>query len=199
LPKDTLIAPDLKKQWLPTRRAFQGLLAWLDAGVDSRGATYLEMRRRLAAYFARKRCLEPDRLAGETLNRVARSLEKQLGTTGIQPAYYCYSVATAMLHEDLRRAEEPHVQPSAEDCLECLDRCLRELSPRDRSLVLEYYRGGERVKLRTRAALAEQLDTTPDALSGRACRIRNRLESCVKACRVRSDCDMFLLASSRPE
>jgi len=59
-----------KKDWVLTPDAFDQLLQWLDQGTSSSGESYLEMRRRLVAYFNRKHCPAPDELADETLNRV---------------------------------------------------------------------------------------------------------------------------------
>jgi DNA-directed RNA polymerase specialized sigma24 family protein len=178
------------------------------------------MRRRLVWYFARKRCLKPDELADDTLNRIARRLEEDAPVTDVQPSHYCYIVAKFVLLDHLRRPEERQGQSVGDDRdahdltvsvhtgsdsktheghLECLDRCLRQLAPADRELVLEYYRGEERTKTRNRQALAERLAVTANALSIRACRIRNRLEGCVNGCRTRSKRDMFLHTSSRQD
>src|SRR5271156_5139725 len=83
--------------------AFRQFLHWLDEGADSRGEKYLEMRRRLVAYFDRKNCVAPDDLADETLNRVARRLEEEAGAiTGTAPAQYCYITAKFVFLEYLR-------------------------------------------------------------------------------------------------
>ena len=87
----------MKKGWVPTRSALEHVLTWLDEGVDSGGEKYLEMRRRLVSYFDRKRCLSPDELADETLNRVARRLEEE-GAITDAPARYCYIVAKYVLN-----------------------------------------------------------------------------------------------------
>jgi len=68
---------ELKRNWTLNQNAFRQFLTWLDAGVDSRGKSYLEMRRRLVLYFNRKNCKTPDDMADETLNRVARKLEEK--------------------------------------------------------------------------------------------------------------------------
>ena len=67
----------MKKDWAPTQGSFQDFLHWLDQGVDSGGGQYLEMHRRLAAYFDRKNCLTADELADETLARVAQKLQEK--------------------------------------------------------------------------------------------------------------------------
>src|SRR5437773_7282134 len=67
----------VRKDWQLTQPVFRRLLRWLDQGPGSEGQQYLEMRRRLVAYFDRKNCSGPDDLADETLNRVARRLEEE--------------------------------------------------------------------------------------------------------------------------
>ncbi len=164
------------------------------------------MRRRLVSYFGRKRCLSPDDLADETLNRVARRLEEQQVITDAPPARYCYIVAKFVFLEYLRGTEHNQASldgvkgpsraasdlaassgPDAGDedrerLLDCLDRCLRQLKADDRELILEYYPGDQRAKIEHRRELAARLDVTANALSIRACRIRRRLEACVSAC-----------------
>jgi hypothetical protein len=203
------IAPPLKRDWIPTPQAFERLLAWLDEGGDSGGEAYLQMRRRLVLYFQRKRCLTPDDLADETLNRVTRRLEEEGRITDATPARYCYIVAKFVLLEHLRDPEvrrirdgdvrEPAHDPVAapggpahdERLLECLDRCLNALDRADRTLILEYYRPEQRARIEGRRHLAASLKLTANALAIRACRLRDKLERCVRACRADRDKDRF--------
>jgi DNA-directed RNA polymerase specialized sigma24 family protein len=191
--------PESKKNWVPTRDAFSQFLNWLDEGVDSGGERYVEMRRRLAAYFDRRNCRSPDDLADETLNRVARRLEEEGTIADTLPARYCYIVAKFVFLESLRRekeerkkaAESPGVstprddgdmdEPDREKLRESLERCLERLPAPDRGLILEYYRGERRAKIERRRDLAARLGVTINALSIRACRIRDKLESCVRS------------------
>ena len=69
-----------------------------------------------------------------------------------------------------------------EQHLSCLDRCLDALSGNDRELILEYYGGGTERNAERRRRLAAGLGLTPNALMIRACRIRDRLEACVRSC-----------------
>jgi DNA-directed RNA polymerase specialized sigma24 family protein len=197
----------LKQSWAPTSSAFRHFLIWLDQGVDSGGEKYLEMRRRLVAYFDRKHCLSPDELADETLNRVVRRLEEEGAITDAPPRY-CYIVAKFVFLEYLRRPEHHQTSLSAlkspqlaksdlavpfgqgdetaarEKRLACLDQCLSQLQAPDRELILEYYRGELRLKIEHRRKLASRFGVTANALGIRACRIRLKLEACVKACSV---------------
>ena len=198
----------VREERVLTELAFNRLLEWLDDRVDSQGETYLEIRRRLVAYFDRRDRRFPDELADETLNRVARILEKG-GTIAVSPpARYCYVVAKYVLLEDVRR-ERAHVhldEQRAADVLphgprtpmfdeesaireqrfECLDRCLQQLKPEQRELVVEYYRDTRREKIERRREMARRLGISMNALAIRACRIRRELESCVEACRKES-------------
>jgi DNA-directed RNA polymerase specialized sigma24 family protein len=195
-----------KKDWRLNPGAFRQFLNWLDEGVDSGGERYLEMRGRLARYFDRRNCRSPDDLADETLNRVARKLEERGEIVGASPARYCFIVAKFVFLEFARRIEHhqtslddeqgagrvmPDVaRPSRTDAadvareklLDCLERCLGKLPPADRELILEYYRGEQRAKIEHRSRLAASSGLTMNALSIRACRIRNKLETCVDAC-----------------
>jgi hypothetical protein len=189
------------------------LLAWLDESGDADGQAYLQMRRRLVTYFQRKRCLTADDLADETLNRVARRLDEQGRITDASPARYCYIVAKYVLLEhlrdpDLRLVRNPNVgerahagsagdSPAHERSLECLDRCLSALPCDDRALILEYYRDERGARIERRRHLAANLRLSANALTIRACRIRDKLERCVRACRATRDDERFRRFGSR--
>lgn len=187
-----------------TPGAFHKLLNWLDEGANSEGQKYLQMRRRLVAYFDRKNCLTPDELADETLNRVARRLEEEGAIETETPAKYCYIVARFVFMEYLRKSHKEHAaldeikqrerdknaaasevqnqKVIKEKTLICLDQCTEKLESASRELILRYYFGKERAKIESRRTLAEELGITMNALSIRACRIRDKLEACVRQC-----------------
>ena len=192
------------RNWSPTPEVFQQFLSWLDEGQDSGGRRYLEMRRRLVSYFDRKNCDNADDLADETLNRVMRRLDEEGCLTDSPPARYCYIVAKFVFLEELRRPrnsdadiERLERMPHLADCqapgsmsetaqrenlLRCLDNCLLELDESDRELILEYYQGEQRAKIEARRSIALKMGLTMNAVSIRACRIRNKLESCMRNC-----------------
>jgi len=200
-------APEVgsKKDWALNPNAFRRLLDWLDEGADSDGQRYLEMRRRLASFFDRKNCTTPDELADETLNRVARRLEEEGSIESDAPAHYCYIVARFVFMEQMREtqkdgalANELRRQTRAGDLaasggadderklkeqrLNCLEECLSKLESLSREIITRYYVGKARVKIEQRRSLAEELGITMNALSIRACRIRDKLEACVRQC-----------------
>ena len=195
-----------KTDWTLTREVFRQFLRWLDEGVESNGERYLEMRRRLVRYFDHRNCSSPDDLADETLNRVARKLEEKGEIVGVAPAHYCYIVARLIFLESARRKDQdgPSFDDTArfgglmaslaapselatdtaakEKLFTCLEQCLSKLRTQDRELILDYYRGEQREKIERRSQMATHLGLSMNAMSIRACRIRTKLEACVRTC-----------------
>jgi DNA-directed RNA polymerase specialized sigma24 family protein len=186
------------RDWTLSASAFHRLLTWLDEDETTTGQSYLELRRRLVGYFDRKKCRSAEELADDTLNRVARRLEEEGRIQSETPEKYCYIVARFVFMEYVRaekrfspleEANSKEATPETADeeqarekMLACLDRCTRTLDSANRELILGYYIGKEQVKIQNRRALAENLGITQNALAIRACRIRERLRSCVERC-----------------
>jgi DNA-directed RNA polymerase specialized sigma24 family protein len=186
-----------RNQGSSDQRSFRRFLDWLDEGVDSGGQKYLEMRQRLVAYFERKNCIPADDLADETLSRVARRLDEEGAIDCTTPAQYCYIVARFVFLEHQREAKPVTVDPSRlssvlpqpdvteetrSNYLNYLETCLGKLDHDQRELIIEYYRGERRAKIDHRRSLAERFGLSANAVSIRACRIRDRLEACVRRC-----------------
>jgi DNA-directed RNA polymerase specialized sigma24 family protein len=127
---------------------------------------------------------------------VARRLTEEGTPVSGSPARYCYIWAKFVFLEECRKpkptgvgvefAGDNALRPGApleidrDQPLHRLERCLETLSPGDRELILDYYRGDQRAKIENRRRLASLLGVTMNALSIRACRIRDALENCVK-------------------
>ncbi len=190
----------LQKDGSLTTEALHKFLRWLDTSGDSEGETYLEMRRRLVAYFDRKNCAAPDELADETINRVARWLTDGGAVETHTPAKYCYTTARFVFLEHLRtrtkeqqfrtekrmetatERENPDFREREERMRTCLEGCASRLAPKNKELILRYYSGRQREKIDDRRAQARELGMTANALAIRACRIRDQLELCVREC-----------------
>lgn len=193
-----------QERWTPTANAFARLLKWLDGGTDSQGQRYEEMRDRLVAFFDRKNCASPDELADETLNRVMKWVEEHDRDYDEEPAKICYNTARFVFHESLRKPnyvsedisdlpKPPAIDPrkiaaleeeelGKEKRLTCLQGCSQKLPADDQDLIVRYYYGEQRVKLDNRKALAAERGMTANALSIKACRIRDKLRDCVTKC-----------------
>lgn len=193
-----------KSNWVATEGSFAALLEWLDQGLDSKGAAYLDVRRRLVTYFDRKNCLNADELADETLNRVQRRLEEEGGIEVESPAKFCYTIARYVFLEHLRSGRAKEVSDEMVDlaaskssadlfareeetrererALACLEKCIAELDSERREMVIGYYHGEQRAKIENRRRIAAKFGLTMNALSIRTFRIRERLETCVRRC-----------------
>jgi DNA-directed RNA polymerase specialized sigma24 family protein len=169
-----------RKESILTPAALSGLLEWLDDGVDSHGERYLEMHRRLVSYFDRHNQLAADALADETLGRIAATLQ-QTRVTGTTPGRYCYGVARIVLREESIAGSDDD-QTLGTHRPDCLDRCLQELLPEERELIVEYYGDARRQGTDLRRDMAKRMGIAESALSLRAVRIREALMNRVTSC-----------------
>lgn len=177
---------------------FDGLLQRLGPDREVAGARYEQLRRRLVELFAYRRCQRPEELADETLDRAARRLQ-EMGSdfVGSDPARFVYGVAWNVARESFRRPSTIPLpeewervssapQPRGEDEEEregaCLDRCLDELAPAERSLVLAYFEGERSARIHRRSELAHERDVSPNALRLKIHRLCGRLRECVVHC-----------------
>jgi DNA-directed RNA polymerase specialized sigma24 family protein len=194
-------APPPHRSAAVTPSAFARLLAWLDDGADTRGESYVALRRRLVWYFERRSSRSADELADETLDRVARTLATEAVAVR-PPGRYCFVVARFVLLGDLRRERRRrqlqvdaswhasvHAEPGTGEAeartarearLDALDRCQRGLEPAARALIREYYEDAGAARIERRRALAERLGITGNALSIRVWRIREELVRCLE-------------------
>jgi len=173
-----------------TQEAFDYLLAWLDADRERAGEKYENIRRRLIMIFTCRGCPDAEELADESINRVAlKAAEVSKGYVG-DPALYFYGVAQKVFLEYVRKphaavAPPPHADDKSDDDdreYDCLERCMKQISPNSRELILEYYRDEKRAKIEHRKEMALKLGVALNALRIRAHRIRSVLQQCVLDC-----------------
>lgn len=196
----------LKKDWILTRDAFDALLARLDQDRERAAHQYEHIRRALITFFECRGSASPEDHADATINRVARRLAEGREIHAASPVAYFYGIARNILKESweasarfpasiegLPRAAIPSIDPDRleqqrldrreqESRLECLQGCLRELTPEARELIGAYYQGETSVKIRNRKLLGERLGIPLSTLRIRALRIREKLEGCVASC-----------------
>jgi DNA-directed RNA polymerase specialized sigma24 family protein len=178
-------------RWNLTQQALDGLLAKLAEGGEAAAREYEAIRLRLIGFFDRRGAVSADVLADETIDRVARKLE-QGEDVGHMRAYF-YGVAKRVWMEARREQARERIMTGdefgprleladAEAQAVCFERCLQELSPASRELILGYYEGPGRVHLEGRKLLAQRLGLTYATLRTRARRIRSQLEDCLRTC-----------------
>ena len=146
---------------------------------------YDKLRSRMIHYFAARRCLYPDELADEVIERALEKIAAQAPVTDL--TRYCYGIAANLCSEKRKkRTEEELVSDFAapgstspgriglDEQLLVLRECLAMISASDRDLLCEYY-------LEDRKELARRLQLTANALRLRVFhaigQIRRKMES----------------------
>jgi DNA-directed RNA polymerase specialized sigma24 family protein len=183
-----------RQKWALTQDAFHKLLSSLADDPDSAGQKYLEIRNNLTKFFEWRGCPFPEDHADETINRVAKRIAE--GEEIRNPPGYCTGVARMLLLEiNKERVREqqalgemaisPQVAPEpdqAEERIDCLRACLKDLPSDNRELIVEYYQGEKGSKIENRKKLTERFGVPVNTLRMRALRLREKLQTCVEHC-----------------
>src|ERR1044072_8220384 len=172
---------------------FERLLNWLHPNRDEAGQENQRIRALLIRNFQAKGFPIPDRLADLTMDRAAEKLTTEKMESWIGPKErYFLSVAHYILLEDRGRRyreipmaddfdvrtayEEEDLEPK----FHCLEKCLDELTPVKRELIVKYYRGEKGSRVKNRMELARDLNLTSSALRIRAAHIMLELRPCIE-------------------
>jgi RNA polymerase sigma factor (sigma-70 family) len=186
----------VKTKWQLTQDAFDRLLAALSANRDEAGEKYLLLRNNLVNFFEIRNVPRAEDSADEVLNRLARKLES--GEALENPKTYALGIARMVALEARRIPEQtadeelPEIAAAPfndddeatqkESKLKCLEKCLGELSPENRGIIVGYYQGEKSGKIENRRKLADRLGIPQTALRNRAVRLRDKLEVCITDC-----------------
>jgi DNA-directed RNA polymerase specialized sigma24 family protein len=184
-----------RQKWSLTQQAFDGLLSSLGPDRDAAADRYLEIRKNLVRLFEWRGCPTPDEYADEAINRCARKIGE--GEEIRDVATYCIGIGRMLLLEmsrdrtkeerPLDQATEPPavpVEPENDDerGVECLQRCLAQLAPENRDLILSYYQGDKGEKIKKRKGLKDLFGIPASTLRMRALRLREKLQVCAQNC-----------------
>lgn len=182
----------VKRQNQERLEYFDSLLEWLDSDRDRAAEKYEMIRQSLIQIFIWKGCLEAESLADETFDRVMLRVPELRETYVGNPSVYIHAVAKKLLAEHTRVRTvrlETLVPPNPrttdienEKMSDCLERCLLNLSPYSRDLILDYYSKEHSKKASHRKDLGEKLGVSVTQLRVRMFRIRKTLEACIGAC-----------------
>ena len=180
---------------------FDGLLALFSKNRDEAGAIYEEMRRSLVRYFETRDCRDADMLADETLSRVAVKAHTFDPSRHTRTSSFVFGFASKILLEYSRDPQKMRItydrwvqsalsapvqenQPEGEAAgMECLRKCLGEMSAEDRELMITYYGKEKQEKIASRKLIAEKLEVKMETLHMRVYRLREYLKKCMKRCR----------------
>ena len=172
-----------------TSEKFSAFLEWLSPDLDRAGEEYERMRFRLVTFFSRRQCSRADELADETINRLILKVAEQKIEHKLP---YCYGVAKNVYRESLRK-ERPHLAvdevtiaakyPDEKSFSnECLDKCLKKLSPESCDLLFEYFSEAKQAKIELHRHICESMGLTPTALRMKVSRLMQKLRICVREC-----------------
>ncbi len=173
-----------------TPEAFNTLLEWLDPDREEAGRKYELIRGGLIKMFITRGCIEAESLADRTIDRVATKVRQIRDTFIGDPTGYFHGVARNIYLEHVKkRREDPvEIDPVFEvpfkfgSELECLRKCLNNLSADQVILVLEYFLEESSAKILHRKTMAAELGVDPGTLRIRVHRLKAFLEDCVKKC-----------------
>ena len=184
-----------RKGWVLTQEMFDELLAWLNADRAQAGRKYEDIRGRLIRIFAHRGCTTAEDLADKAINQVARKVNEIKEYYVGDPALYFYGVARNIYSEYCKsRVNVVPVTPElmsptpveefdpSEAEHECLEKCLGEMTPQNRELLLEYYREEEGAKIAHHKEMARRLGVAVNALRIRMYRLRAALKECMGEC-----------------
>src|SRR5574341_259895 len=189
-----------------TPASFDSLLACLGPDSESAALAYLDVRRALFTFFATRGATDPDEMADETINRVARRLSEGVQITTETPSGFFYAVARNVWRESLAKSgvltplpedvstlpvtrETPHdLLMDARERIEagvkreCLERCLGRLDPEERELIISYHRFRGGAKIENRKELAARLGISNNTLRQKVARLKLKLSECARKC-----------------
>ncbi len=181
--------PPPKKLHILKQEDFDRLLAWLDEDRERAGVVYEKIRWRLITILAARGCPQPEELADETIDRVARRVADIQETYVGDHALYFLGVLNNVHHEYLKRPACPEPAPPNNDDVQekerthhCLETCIENLPEDSKYLIRRYYAEDKQAKIDLRKQLADELGVSVNNLRLRALRIREKLQMCIERC-----------------
>ncbi len=170
---------------------FEALIQALGETPELAAPAYQQLHARLVRLFRLNNGSDPESLADEALDRLARRIISN-GTEQLSsPQAFAVGIARHLLKEDARQQQRSEVtastwasvSPAANDgeesMLDALDRCLERMRPDQAELLRSYYRWSGKAKIEHHRQLAQSLGLNLNALRTRLMRARAVLERCM--------------------
>ena len=181
---------------------FETLLGWFSDNREQAGAEYLKIREGLIRFFRYKGCSDAETLADETINRVAEKIPSFDESKNVKKLTIFYGFAANIFLEYLRTQKrqneklnkfgvtqnsfaETNEEPD-DSKIECLNKCLGELSAEEREIFIEYYGQEKEKKSLARKKIAGRLHCEMNTLHVRVFRLRGVLAKCIEKCMKKS-------------
>lgn len=186
-----------KPKWVVDEAAFNKLLDAFTPDRNDAIEQYDLAYRKVLRYFEWRSVVTADQCADETMDRVARRISEGQKIDKMMPYIF---VTAHHIHQEVLKFIKEHQEIAIDDVLPsylphgeqeivdpderllCFDRCLEELEPDDREVVLGYYEGDGREKIDHRQELAKKRKMSQNALRISVYRIKKMLEDCITKC-----------------
>lgn len=185
-----------------SQEEFDALLLLFSEDRDQAGLVYEDIRRNLLRYFESRNCRDSDILTDETLFRVATKAHTFDPARHTRPSSFVFGFASKILLEYARDpvkmritydrwVQTPvaaamavdHGESDEPEDVNCLNRCLAEMTEADRDLLLAYYSKEKHEKIKARKQLAAEMGVKMETLHMRVHRLRATLRKCMKRCK----------------
>ena len=175
-----------------TQEDFHGLLGRFSSDPETAGKKYEDIRAGLINYFSFRGCRDAEALTDETINRVAVKIAGTSFDEKFNFASYFYAFASKIHLEDCKKRkrfvseyEDVPVPPEVEETdpgIDCLNDCLAQCPPADRSLLITYYGFEKSERAAERRRLAEERHMNILFLHTKISRLKKVLRECLRNC-----------------
>jgi RNA polymerase sigma factor (sigma-70 family) len=167
------------------------LLNLLGNDPEKAGAAYRGLHQRLIRFFRLHGRPDPEALADEVMNRLARIAASATPDIGSAEAF-AVGIARNIVQEDIRRqireeqtsyeweTSRRSSEPDEESALLALKACLSSFPTPKQQLLRSYYTWTGTQKILHHQHLASELGLTVNALRNRLMRAKKELETCVR-------------------
>lgn len=180
-------------------KAWPRLLRFLANGEAQEAAIYARARNRLLQFFAARGASAGEELADATFDRVIAKLSDEIAAQVHCPIGYVLRFAHFIHLEHLKSEIARHhrlaaLPPEEADPVEnaraewlrserlaLVERCLDDLPPAERALLLSYYRHDGRSRIASRQEMSRELGITPALLRTRVSRLLGSFNRRVRA------------------
>lgn len=175
-----------------TQKDFELLLNWLDKDREIAAAKYESLHRRLVKIFLARKAFPAEELADRTMDIALRKIDYLINEYDGDPKLYFYKVAHKIFQESLRQTiPEPlndrlMIEETKADMgalrIECLEKCLQELSAEKREMFVNYFQHKKRTKIESHKKMAQSLGIDVNSLRTKVYRIKLEMEKCIRKC-----------------
>ena len=170
----------------------EALLGILGKGTEDAAVAYQNLHQRLVRFFRLNNGSDPESLADEAMDRLARNAADRPSGSIASPLAFALGIARHLLQEDTRRqvrqTEAQHdwsrlvayAHSGDDSLLQAIEDCLARMPENKRELLRTYYAWSGKRKIDHHRQTADRLGLTMNALRNRLMRARNDLDTCVR-------------------